>query len=70
MKADPKLKNIPVIVLTGSSDERDHVESCKLGVKAYLQKPIDMKAFHVAISQLGILWFTHTNLPPDMLRLS
>ncbi len=70
MKADDQLKHIPVVVLTGSPDERDFVESYKLGVQAYIQKPIDIKAFHMAIAQAGLRWYTRTNLPVNVARIS
>lgn len=56
IKSDPKLKSIPVVMLTSSREERDLVESYELGVNAYVVKPVDFSQFVEAIKQLGIFW--------------
>ena len=49
IKADDKLKLIPVVVLTSSKEEKDMVASYKLGVNAYVVKPVDFHEFVNAI---------------------
>jgi CheY-like chemotaxis protein len=63
IKSDPKLKLIPVVVLTSSREERDIVESYKLGVNSYIVKPIDFQQFSEAIRVLGLYWLL-LNEPP------
>jgi DNA-binding response OmpR family regulator len=54
IKSDEKLKMIPVVVLTSSREERDMVTSYKLGVNAYVVKPVDFHEFVNAIKELGV----------------
>ena len=56
IKADPKTKQIPVVVLTSSSEESDIVESYKLGVNSYIVKPVDFKQFTDSIREIGMYW--------------
>jgi two-component system, response regulator len=63
VKADPRLRLIPVVVLTSSREERDIVESYKLGVNSYIVKPIDFQQFTEAIRVLGLYWLL-LNQPP------
>jgi CheY-like chemotaxis protein len=63
VKGDPRTKAIPVVVLTSSREESDLVESYKLGVNAYTQKPVDFDAFRQAVKQLGLFWLV-VNAPP------
>jgi CheY-like chemotaxis protein len=65
IKADPKLQLIPVVMLTSSSEETDLVKSYRLGVNAYVVKPVDFAQFVEAIRQLGIFWAI-INMPPPI----
>lgn len=56
IKSDENLKLIPVIILTSSSEERDLVESYKLGANAYVVKPVDFHEFMEAVKSLGLFW--------------
>ncbi len=56
LKADERLKLIPVVMLTSSSEEIDLVKSYRLGVNAYVVKPVNFTQFVDAIRQLGIFW--------------
>ena len=63
MKADPELRQIPVIVLTTSSDERDVSACYKAGASSYIQKPVDLEGFMRAIERLNDYWFEVVILP-------
>jgi CheY-like chemotaxis protein len=63
IKADPTLQQIPVIVLTTSSDDRD-VDACyRAGASSYIQKPVDLEGFMKAIERLNDYWFEVVILP-------
>jgi CheY-like chemotaxis protein len=68
IKSDEKLKMIPVVVLTSSREERDMVASYKLGVNAYVVKPVDFHEFVNAIKELGIFWAVINEPPPGSVR--
>jgi len=56
IKADDQLKFIPVVVLTSSREERDMIESYRLGVNAYVVKPVNFVDFMRAVKDLGAFW--------------
>jgi CheY-like chemotaxis protein len=63
VKTDPNLKQIPVIVLTTSKDDRD-IEVCyRCGANSYIQKPVDLDGFMKAIERLNDYWFEVVILP-------
>jgi CheY-like chemotaxis protein len=64
IKADESLKVIPVVVLTSSREETDMVASYRLGVNAYVVKPVDFHEFVNAIKELGIFWAIINEAPP------
>ena len=68
IKSDEKLKLIPVVVLTSSREERDMVASYKLGVNAYVVKPVDFHEFVNAIKELGIFWAIINEPPPGSVK--
>ena len=65
IKADERLKVIPVVVLTSSREEKDLVESYQLGVNAYVVKPVDFNAFINAVRELGVFWALINEPPPS-----
>lgn len=54
---------LPVVVLTSSREDRDLVETYKLGVNAYVQKPVDFVEFGQAVKHLGMFWLLLNNYP-------
>jgi CheY-like chemotaxis protein len=68
IKSDESLKMIPVVVLTSSREERDMVASYKLGVNAYVVKPVDFHEFVNAIKELGVFWAIINEPPPGSVR--
>lgn len=63
MKSDPGTRHIPVVVLTSSREERDIIESYKLGVNSYIVKPVDFAQFVDAVRQLGLYWMLLNEAP-------
>ncbi|MDA8085446.1 MAG: response regulator [Nitrospiraceae bacterium] len=68
IKHDDKLMFVPVVVLTSSREERDLVESYRLGVNAYVVKPVDFHEFARAVKELGIFWAIINEPPPGSLK--
>ena len=64
IKADPALRMIPVVMLTSSREESDLVRSYKLGVNAYVVKPVDFSEFMEAVRQIGAFWAVVNEVPP------
>ncbi|TAL08530.1 MAG: response regulator [Nitrospirae bacterium] len=64
IKKDDNLKMIPVVILTSSREEKDLVESYKLGVNAYVVKPVDFQQFIGAVKELGAFWALINEPPP------
>ena len=67
IRSEPKFKLIPVIMVTSSAEERDLVESYKLGANSYVVKPVDIVQFIDAISSLGQYWAIINQAPPKSL---
>lgn len=63
VKADPALRNIPIVILTSSREECDLIESYGLGVNAYVVKPVGFREFVEAVRHIGGFWIM-TNEPP------
>ena len=63
LKANPDLCRIPVVVLTTSEQEADILRSYDLGCNSYIQKPVEMDQFVVAVQKLGQYWFDVVTLP-------
>jgi two-component system response regulator len=67
LKNEPRTQSIPIVVMTASREERDLVESYRLGVNAYIQKPVEFDAFRRVIKQLGLFWLVVNEPPPPVL---
>lgn len=70
LKGDDAMRNIPVVMLTSSREERDLVESYRLGVNAYVVKPVDFSSFVDAVRQIGSFWAVINEPPPGTVPLS
>lgn len=68
VKAEPALQAVPVVMLTTSREEQDLVRSYKLGVNAYVVKPVGFKEFVDAIQELGVFWAVLNEPPPGSLK--
>ncbi len=64
IRGDARTKMIPVVILTSSKEQRDIVEGYKLGVNAYIQKPVDFEEFRRVIEQMGLFWLVVNQPPP------
>jgi two-component system, response regulator len=63
IKADPRTRTIPVVLLTSSREEQDIVEGYRLGINSYIVKPVDFDQFTAAVRELGMYWLL-LNKPP------
>jgi len=63
LKSDPATGMIPVVMVTSSAEERDIVESYKLGVNSYLVKPVDFNQFVETVSRAGLYWAVLNKVP-------
>jgi CheY-like chemotaxis protein len=63
IKADPKLKPIPVVMLTTSAGEKEIVESYSCGANSYVVKPVDFAQFVRVIKELKLYWMVVNSLP-------
>ncbi|MDB5642139.1 MAG: response regulator [Hyphomicrobiales bacterium] len=64
VKTDSEQRQIPVVMLTSSREERDLLRSYELGVNAFVVKPVDFNAFFEAIQDLGMFWAILNEPPP------
>jgi two-component system response regulator len=64
LKGDPRTQAIPIVILTSSREEKDVVNSYKLGVNAYIQKPVDFDQFRAMVKSLGLFWLVVNQPPP------
>jgi len=63
MKADPRTKTIPVVMMTSSREEGDLVTSYELGVNSYVVKPVDFTEFAETVAQVGMYWMIANEAP-------
>lgn len=59
-----ELKTVPVVVMTSSNEERDVLESYRLGVNSYIVKPVQFEAFLETVSKIGLYWVLTNRAPP------
>jgi len=63
IRTDERTRLLPVVVLTTSNEDRDRVESYKLGANSYIRKPVDFNQFAEAVRQLGLYWLVLNEAP-------
>jgi two-component system response regulator len=63
IKADPRTRSIPVVMLTSSNEESDLVSSYNLGVNSYLVKPVDFQRFSEEVTKIGYYWVAMNRIP-------
>ena len=67
IKADPKLRVIPIVILSSSREERDVVECYRLGSNAYVVKPLVFAEFYAALTKLAAFWLSVNEMPAGSL---
>ncbi len=65
IRADPATQFLPVVILTSSKEERDLIDSYRLGANSYIRKPVDFDQFVGAVQTLGLYWLVLNQSPPD-----
>jgi two-component system response regulator len=63
LKADPRTKPIPVVILTSSKEERDLINGYGFGANSYIQKPVDFEQFRDTIKNVGLYWLVINQFP-------
>jgi len=63
LKADVATRTIPVVVMTSSNEERDVMESYRLGVNSYIVKPVQFDAFLETVAKIGLYWVLTNRVP-------
>lgn len=64
LRADPRTKSIPVVILTTSSEEQDLIRGYDLGCNSYIRKPVDFVKLNEVMKQLGVYWLMVNEPPP------
>jgi two-component system response regulator len=64
IRGNPATKAVPIVIFTSSKEQRDVIEGYKLGVNAYIQKPVDFTEFRRVVEQMGMFWLAINEPPP------
>jgi CheY-like chemotaxis protein len=65
LRADPRTKTLPVVVLTSSTQEEEVEQAYRLGANSFLHKPVNFGDFRQLVQQLGIYWLVENEPPPE-----
>lgn len=63
LRSETRTSVMPIVVLTSSNEERDLVESYRLGANSYIRKPVDFEQFTESVRQLGLYWLVLNQVP-------
>ena len=63
LKADPATQAVPVVIMTSSNEDRDVVESYRLGVNSYVVKPLQFDVFLETVAKIGLYWVLTNRVP-------
>jgi CheY-like chemotaxis protein len=66
VKSHPRTKNIPIVIMTSSKEERDLVKGYNLGANSYIQKPVDFDKFRETIKSVGLYWLFINQPVPEI----
>jgi CheY-like chemotaxis protein len=66
LRADPRFKTLPIVMITSSAEEQDMVRSYNLGVNGYVVKPVTHDEFLAAIKEVGLFWAVANQPPPQL----
>lgn len=64
IRADPRTRLLPVVILTSSMEAQDLIQAYSLGVNSYIRKPVDFTQFKKAVQQLKLYWLALNEQPP------
>ncbi len=70
LRADPRFKTLPIVMITSSAQEQDMIRSYNLGVNGYVVKPVTHDEFLAAIKEVGLFWAVVNQPPPQLERPS
>lgn len=63
IRSNARTQSLPVVVFTSSNEEKDIVESYRLGVNSYVRKPVDFSQFLEAVERIGLYWMVLNESP-------
>lgn len=65
LKSDPRTRNIPVVIMTSSQEQRDVIDCYELGANSYIVKPIDFREYFLVISSIARYWLAYNQPAPQ-----
>lgn len=68
VRADPRTRRLPIVILTSSAEEQDVIRGYELGANSYIRKPVDFTQFVEAVRQLGLYWLVLNESCPSVAR--
>lgn len=64
IRADPRIRRLPVVILTSSKQEQDLIECYDLGANSYIHKPVEFERFLEVVKQIQLYWLVLNEAPP------